>query len=191
MAKSMRAKLERFFKNKVAVGDIVTNDQIRKVAAPGSTYTRRIREMREDGWKIDTHRDDASLKPGEYRLAAPPPSTRAYTFSRGISNRLRSAVLERNGFTCQTCGLGAEETDPDTGRQVKLQVGHIVDRAHGGKDEMSNLRAMCSRCNEGARHLTQEPPSWVWLLSQIRRASIGDQQQAYNWLKAKFEGKKS
>ena len=52
---------------------------------------------------------------------------------------------------------------------------------------MDNLRAMCSRCNQGAKNMTQEPPSWVWLISQLRRASIADQQEALKWLTRKFQ----
>ncbi len=77
------------------------------------------------------------------------------------------------------CGLAANDIDEETGRQVRLHIGHIVDKEHGGKEELSNLKALCSKCNQGAKHLTQEPPSWTWLLSQIRRATIKDQEAAY------------
>ena len=35
---------------------------------------------------------------------------------------------------------------------------HIVDRDHGGRDELSNLRALCSTCNQGAKNHAREPP---------------------------------
>lgn len=85
------------------------------------------------------------------------------------------------------CGAGAGDPDdqnPD--RAVRLHVGHIVDRSHGGKDELSNLRALCSTCNQGAKNIVQEPPSWTWLLGQIRRAPVADQRAALRWLKQKF-----
>ena len=85
------------------------------------------------------------------------------------------------------CGAGAGDTDPDNPkRQVRLHLGHIVDYDHGGKNEKSNLRALCSACNQGAKNITQEPPSWTWLLSQIRRASVSDQMKALEWLERKF-----
>ena len=115
----------------------------------------------------------------------PPPDT--YRFSRAISQRLRAEVLERNGYTCQMCGAGAGDPDPDSPtRRVRLHIGHIIDHDHGGKTEKSNLRALCSTCNQGAKNTVQEPPRWTWLLSQIRRASVADQKKALDWLERKF-----
>ena len=84
------------------------------------------------------------------------------------------------------CGTSAGETD-DHGRLARLHVGHIVARFHGGNTTLGNLRALCSRCNQGAKHITQEPPSWTWLLAQLRRSSQSDQKKALKWLKNKFE----
>ena len=63
----------------------------------------------------------------------------------------------------------------DEGRRTRLQIGHIVDKSMGGKDEAGNLRAVCSVCNEGARNLTLDRPSLQKLLIQIRRATGADQ----------------
>ena len=57
----------------------------------------------------------------------------------------------------------------------------------GGKDELSNLRTLCSTCNQGAENITSEKPSAIWLLSQVRRAARDEQQAVYEWLKSKFE----
>jgi len=111
-------------------------------------------------------------------------STR-YLFAPRISSRVRAQVIERNGYTCQMCGIGAGEVT-DAGRKARLHVGHVVDRSHGGKDDLSNLRALCSDCNQGAKNLVQEPPSGTWLLAQVRRASVKDQEKLYEWLKRKF-----
>ena len=158
-----------------------------QAAANGvAEWARRLRELRAEGWKISSHNDRADLKPGQYMLEAPPPaSAEVYRFEKPISGRLRAQVLERNGYTCQMCGIGAGDK-MDDGRPARLHVGHIVDRDHGGRDELGNLRALCSVCNQGARNLVQEPPSWTWLLSQLRRATQDDQRAALDWLKHKF-----
>ena len=169
-------------------GRIFTSDEV--AAAAGITSAlRRLRELREDeGWPIRSHIDDRALKPGEYRLAGEPPAASDYRVSRTISGRVRAQVLERNGYTCQMCGAGAGDPDPRVpGRTVRLHIGHIVDRDHGGSDEVTNLRALCSTCNQGARNLAQEPPSWTWLLGQLRRATVTDQRKAMEWLQDKFE----
>ncbi len=184
---SSKERIRRFLRSRV--GEVVTKNQLQDVVGPDVTeWARRVRELREEeGWQIRTHNDDSSLKPGEYRLAAPPPDPGEYRFKRPVSKRVRAEVLERNGYTCRMCGAGAGDEDPENpGRKVRLHIGHIVDRSHGGTDDPSNLRALCSTCNQGARNLVQEPPSWTWLLSQIRRANEADQQKALEWLGRKF-----
>jgi 5-methylcytosine-specific restriction endonuclease McrA len=110
-------------------------------------------------------------------------------FGRGISANLRAEVLDRNGFTCQMCGLTPGEIDPSTGRKVRLHIGHIVDKNLGGKEELSNLRALCSTCNQGAKNITGEKPTAIWLLSQVRRAGIDEQSAVFAWLSKKFSKK--
>ena len=157
------------------------------MAAPGSEWARRLRELRdEEGWPILSHHDRTSLKPGEYILTHLPPAAPDNRFQRGISQKLRSEVLDRDGSTCQMCGVAAGEVDPETGRRVRLHLGHIVDKSLGGRDELDNLRALCSTCNQGAKNVTTEKPSGIWLLSQVRRAPISEQRVVYQWLAAKF-----
>jgi hypothetical protein len=169
------------------VGKIVTSIQIRDAAGPRvSEWARRVRELREqEGWKILTHNDVTHLKPGQYLLTEEPPE-KNIRFERGISAKLRAEVLDRNGFTCQMCGLTPGDIDPATGRKVRLHLGHIKDKSLGGKIELSNLRALCSTCNQGAKNVTGEKPTTIWLLSQIRRAGQDEQRSVLDWLQKKF-----
>lgn len=170
------------------IGKVVTSLQIRDaVGSTVSEWARRVRELREDeGWPILTHNDKAGLKPGEYILERQPPERAGVTFTRPISAKLRAEVLDRNGFTCQMCGLTPGDIDPATGRKVRLHIGHIKDKSLGGKDELPNLRALCSTCNQGAKNITGEKPTGLWLLSQIRRAGQDEQRAVYEWLRKKF-----
>jgi 5-methylcytosine-specific restriction endonuclease McrA len=68
-------------------------------------------------------------------------------------------------------------------------MGHIKDKNLGGRDELSNLRALCSTCNQGAKNITGEKPTSIWLLSQIRRAGQDEQRAVFNWLVKKFGAK--
>lgn len=180
-----KEKIRRFLLNHI--GEVVTSIQLRDAAGSGvSEWARRVRELREDEhWPILTHNDTTDLKPGQYLLEERPPE-KAIVVGRGISAKLRAEVLDRNGFTCQMCGLTPGDTDPATGRKVRLHIGHIVDKNLGGKDELSNLRTLCSTCNQGAKNITTEKPSTVWLLSQIRRAGLNEQRAAFEWLRKKF-----
>lgn len=170
------------------VGRVITSIEIRDAAGSDvSEWARRVRELREDeNWPILTHNDDAGLKPGQYLLSELPPEKSPVKFSREISAKLRAEVLDRNGFTCQMCGLTPGDVDPGTGRKVRLHIGHIVDKNLGGRDELSNLRALCSTCNQGAKNITTEKPSSIWLLSQVRRAGQEEQLAVLKWLQGKF-----
>jgi 5-methylcytosine-specific restriction endonuclease McrA len=170
------------------VGRVITSIEIRDAAGTEvSEWARRVRELREDeGWEILTHNDKAGLKPGQYLLKTAPKNS-TIKFSRNISARLRAEVLDRNGFTCQMCGLTPGEIDPETGRKVRLHIGHIKDKNLGGKDELSNLRTLCSTCNQGAKNITAEKPTRIWLLSQVRRAGQDEQTAVLNWLREKFK----
>ena len=179
-----KEKIRRFFMERI--GQTVSAQEIAAVAGI-SEWARRVRELRdEEKWPIITHNDNEDLKPGEYRLDSAPPVCTSITFKRNISAKLRAEVLDRNGFTCQMCGLTPGDVDPSTGRKVRLHIGHIKDKSLGGKDELANLRTLCSTCNQGAKNITMERPSAIWLLAQVRRAGIDDQKTVYKWLGKKF-----
>lgn len=177
-----RAKLREFFiKN---VGKVLDSDILRDIAGT-SEWARRVRELRnEEGLNIVTHNDRSDLKQGQYLLVDLKPLP---AFERGISKETRAFVLDRNGFTCQMCGIAAGETHPnDNGRKARLHIGHIIDKSMGGTDEPNNLRAICSVCNEGASNLTLNRPDTIKLIAQVRRAPAKDQLDVLKWLIKKF-----
>lgn len=178
-----RARLRTYILSNI--GKILTSDHLREASGNASEWARRVRELRtEEGFQILTHNDRADLKPGQYLLLDPKP---APAFERGISKETRALVLDRNGFTCQICGaVAGEPHSDDPGRKTRLHLGHIVDKSMGGSDEASNLRVICSICNEGARNLTLDRPSLQKLLIQVRRATGADQLAVLRWLLRKF-----
>lgn len=178
-----RGKLRAHFL--VNIGRIMDSEELRAVAGNQTEWARRVRELRtEEGYLILTHNDRSDLKPGQYLMETPKPQP---AFERAISKETRAIVLDRNGFTCQMCGAVAGEPHPyDTTRKTRLHIGHIIDKSKGGSDDPSNLRAICSICNEGAQNATLIRPDLKQLLVQIRRATSADQLEALKWLIAKF-----
>jgi len=177
-----RAKLRAHFL--ANIGRIMNSDELRRIAGT-SEWARRIRELRnEEGYQILTHHDRNNLKIGEYLLESNKPQP---AFSREISKETRAYVLDRNGFTCQMCGAVAGELHPyDPAKKTRLHIGHIIDKSIGGTDDPSNLRAICSVCNEGASNITLPRPDLQKLLIQVRRATNSDQLELLKWLLRKF-----
>lgn len=93
----------------------------------------------------------------------------------------RAWMLERNGCTCQTCGVTAGDPDPFGGnRTVQLTTGHILDQSKGGDDTPQNLRAVCTNCNEGLQNMALPKLDQIQPLARIRRATIINQQSVLN-----------
>ncbi|NOT48935.1 MAG: HNH endonuclease [Acidobacteria bacterium] len=179
---SKKLILDYFLKN---IGVVLHSRDIQSASGGVVEWARRVRELRnEDGYQILTHKDRVNLKPNQYLLET---SVRKPAFSRGISKETRAWVLERNGYTCQMCGLAAGDPDPfEGGRTVRLTMGHIIDKSKGGDDTPQNLRAVCTNCNEGLQNTALPKPDRIHLLAQIRRATIHDQEAVLNWLLQKF-----
>jgi len=56
--------------------------------------------------------------------------------SNRIPDRVRAAVMVRDGGRCRICY-----------RAINLQIDHIVPVSKGGTSEESNLQTLCGRCN--------------------------------------------
>jgi len=61
-----------------------------------------------------------------------------------IPDSLRFQVLKAASGSCQLCGISAKERP--------LDVDHIIPRSRGGKTELANLQALCSKCNRSKRN---------------------------------------
>lgn len=69
------------------------------------------------------------------------------TGTRRFNQHVRPAVLKRDGHTCQlnidgVCVSRGEPLPAD-----RLEVDHIIEVAHGGTDDLDNLRAVCRPCH--------------------------------------------
>ncbi len=181
--KGSKALILQFFLENM--GKVLESRDIQAASGGAVEWARRVRELRdEEGYQILSHKDRADLKPGQYLLET---DHRVPAFKREISKETRAYVLERNGYTCQMCGLAAGDPDPfNPARTVRLTMGHIIDKSKGGDDSRQNLRAVCTNCNEGLQNASPLKPDQIHLLSQIRRATIGDQRVVLEWLLQKF-----
>lgn len=168
------------------IGRVLDKDEIRAVSGNASEWARRLRELRDEhGYQILSHKDRGELKPGQYLVET---DKRLPAIPRLISKETRAFVLDRNGFTCQSCGLGAGDADPfHEGLKVRLTMGHIIDKSKRGTDTPENLRAICTNCNEGLQNTAPPRPDRIELMKQVRRATIDDQLHLLEWLEKKYD----
>jgi hypothetical protein len=182
---SARDRIREFLETNV--GRVVTTKQIGRVAGI-SDYQRRIRELRdEEGMQIRSHIDREDLAPGQYVLES---LRRLPVVGRGMSPQLRNAILERNGYTCQLCGAGAGDPDPtNPSRKARLHVDHDTPISQGGTDDPSNLRVLCSACNQGRANIQPASEDARNILARLRRASRAVRKEVYEALKRQFAGR--
>lgn len=174
--------LEFFLKN---IGVVLESKEIQEASGGVSEWARRVRELRNEfGYQILSHKDRNNLKLNQYLMET---TKRLPAFERNISKETRAQVLERNGYTCQMCGVAAGDPDPLGGsRTVRLTIGHILDKSKGGDDSPKNLRTVCTNCNEGLQNTAPPKPDLLYLLGQVRRAAIQDQEAVLSWLLQRF-----
>lgn len=181
---SRRKVLEFLLAN---LGRVVESSEVQAATGNASEWARRLRELRDQfGYQILSHKDRTDLRPGQYLLETA--ERASHIMPRSISKETRAWVLERNGYTCQMCGLAAGDADPyNAARKVQLVMGHIIDKSKGGGDDPNNLRAVCTNCNEGLQNTSPPKPDRIELLKQVRRATVDDQVHLYQWLREKFK----
>lgn len=134
-------RIEALFHSRV--GEIVTTSDIEYVAKI-SSGPRRVRELRtEHGLRIESHKDNPGLHPGEYVLVDPEPIPAS---ERAVDAAQRQRVLERDGYACVLCGRR-----PDRTKRIWLEVDHIVPLAEGGSNADDNLRTLDNECHRVRR----------------------------------------
>jgi hypothetical protein len=105
------------------------------------SWPRRLRELNEEGWRIISNVDDASLAAGSYRLESldqrPPRARQAI--------KLRHRILDRDNYKCVEDGA----TPAKDG--VTLQIHHIKYVSQDGTNDPKNLITLCHICHAG-RH---------------------------------------
>lgn len=122
------------------VGVVFTSDELVYVADI-SEWARRVRELRESGYRIESHHDNPALRPGEYVLLD---ATRIPSRDRAVGAKQRTRILERDGYSCVLCGQA-----PSVERRIWLEVDHIEPVLDGGENTDENLRTLCNRCHHG------------------------------------------
>lgn len=140
----------------VGVGNVFTKEQLRTTFDGVSQVDRRMRDLRDHEWQIDTNREDPSLDPREHRFVQqglpvwqPGVGNRKPTGSVGAVQR--RAVLVRDNYLCRTCGIGnGEAYADDSGATSQLDIARRPVTLPDGSTEVQ-LVTECNRCRVGGR----------------------------------------
>jgi hypothetical protein len=182
---SASRRLRVFFEQRV--GQVVTAKELQAAAGNVSEWARRVRELRDEhGLQILTHNDREDLSPGQYILVS---LEARVVIARGMSSKLRTQILERDGFTCQVCGAGAgEDSGCEPGKRCRLQIDHLTPISQGGTDDPSNLRAVCMYFNKNKADVIKPASGQaIAALAAIRKLPRDVQREVFDFLKRKFE----
>ncbi|MEU3265542.1 HNH endonuclease [Streptomyces bacillaris] len=126
----------------VGIGNVFTKVQLRESFPDIAQIDRRIRDLRDWGWVIDTSREDASLKQSEQRFVKagirvwdPVERKKRLRLVDASPRRIATGGAE---FTCELCGRVAAGSE--------FHAAHRTALANGGRDEPGNLKVLCSDC---------------------------------------------
>ncbi|NDZ78542.1 hypothetical protein G3I19_08395 [Streptomyces sp. SID10853] len=139
----------------VGEGNTFTKAELRKAFPEVAQIDRRLRDLRTHDWRIDTSRDDPSLKQEEQRYVAKgaevwiPGQAKVAKHKNSLNAAQRAKVWQGDSFLCRTCGIGAGEPysdDPDTLSQLNVARRKVV--LAGGSVDFQMVTE-CNRCGTG------------------------------------------
>ena len=171
----------------VGEGGLFTAQDLRRLCPGVEQVSRRLRDLRASGWRIESQRDDPRLPSGTYRVHTvgdPVWEDTCRPRQRGISAVDRRRTFEQDNHTCLVCGAVAGDDDGQGGT-VRITVGHVRPRSLAESDPLGGpVRTECSRCNEATRDLFGETPDVSLLETKLRHSSRRDRNQIAAWLDA-------
>lgn len=143
----------QYLKENAAKGSTVLAQELNKTKNQviGKAYIERISLRRVKGGgrrlnpnlKVDTHRsrkgitlEKIQISPFSEEMLTKYPNALKANNGR-LWRQRRQIILKMHDHVCYYCGDLADTVD------------HIVDRQHGGTDQISNLVAACQECNYG------------------------------------------
>ncbi|MEV4684393.1 hypothetical protein [Streptomyces kurssanovii] len=136
----------------VGEGNTFTKEDVKKAFPGVSQADRRVRDLRDFGWQIDTHRDDASLGQHEQRFKKkgepvwePGKGSRPGT---KVTHTRRREVLSSDGHFCRSCGITPGESYEGTYDAAQLDIARRSVQQPDGSEHVE-LVAECNRCRVG------------------------------------------
>ncbi|MFF3763099.1 hypothetical protein ACFYYR_03285 [Streptomyces sp. NPDC001922] len=143
----------------VGEGKSFTKAQLRDAFPDTAQIDRRMRDLRDYGWRIDTNREDLSLGMNEQRFVKqgepvwePGKATKA---SNSITATRRREIMSRDGHLCRACGIAPGQNYAGSYEAAQLDIARREVIRPDGTTEVA-LITECNRCRVGGRKLTAD-----------------------------------
>ncbi|QLH27129.1 hypothetical protein HYQ63_23395 [Streptomyces sp. Rer75] len=140
----------------VGEGNIFTKAQLRQAFPDDAQIDRRVRDLRDHGWRIDTSRDDLRLNQEEQRYVSKgaevwiPGQAKTAKHKNSLTDAQRRKVWQDDNFLCRTCGVGVGEPYDDGGIELsKLNIARREVLMPDGSVEFQFVTE-CKRCRTRA-----------------------------------------
>jgi hypothetical protein len=171
----------------VGEGGIFTKAQLRDAFPDASQADRRLRDLRDFGWKIDTNREDASLDAHEQRFVArgiavwePGKATRPKADTPALNAVERREVFNRDGNYCRSCGITpGQEYGAGTYETAQLDIARRAIRREDGGEEIQFVTE-CKRCRIGGR---AHEVDLTRILVQVKQLGGIEQKMFAKWVR--------
>ncbi|PYC80541.1 hypothetical protein C7C46_12705 [Streptomyces tateyamensis] len=156
----------------VGEGNLFTKAQLRDAFPEVAQIDRRMRDLRDFGWRIDTNREDLSLGAHEQRFveAGQPvwePGKASKKTGTVVTATQRRELLARDSHMCRSCGITPGQTYAGTFEAAQLDIARRDVQLPDGTTELQ-LVIECNRCRVGGRGLTAD---LAGVLGQIKQLS--------------------
>ncbi|NSC22549.1 hypothetical protein FM076_15730 [Streptomyces albus subsp. chlorinus] len=174
-----------WLETEVGEGNVFTKSKLREAFEGVSQIDRRIRDLRDRGWQIDTRREDPTLELDEQRYVKKglevwiPGQAKAKAKSNLTASQ-RTRTMQQDNFLCRSCGIGSGESYGDGGSAAQLDIARRKVRLPDGSIE-TQLVTECNKCRVGGRAREEDVPA---LLSEIKALSGIERQALAAWIKA-------
>jgi hypothetical protein len=166
----------------VGVGQIFTKTELREAFPETSQIDRRMRDLRDRGWRIDTNRDDVTLNPNEQRFVEMGAEVwkpgQAKPKNLAISANRRREIIAEDGYLCRICGIAGGESYEGGMETAQIDIARREVRKPGGRTEVE-LVTECRRCRIGGRGGQTDLGN---LLDEISRLSLVEQEHLGQWV---------
>lgn len=170
----------------VGVNGTFKKVELREAFPDVAQIDRRLRDLRDHGWKIDTSRDDPTLTQQEQRFVAAgtevwlPGKAKAPKHKASITAAQRAKILAADNYMCRSCGIAVGEVYEDGITPAVLNVARRKVLLPDGSTDYQTVTE-CKRCGVGSGERTVELPE---VLAQVHALAPMERQVLTAWIEA-------